>query len=104
MAKKRRRKKSLGSSSGRFVVSGPSGYRRSLHKSYDAAMSAGHACSRKFPNGVCRVEEGLPGMQRIVAECNRNECYSASGGMGKVSKHRRKSYRRPRRSRSKHTR
>jgi hypothetical protein len=83
MAKKRRRRKSLGSSSGRFVVSGPSGYRRSLHKSYSAAMDAGHACSRQFPNAVCRVEEGLPGMQRTIAECNRNECYNVGGGVGR---------------------
>jgi len=79
MAKKRRRKKSLGSSA-RYVVSGPARYRRSLHTSYEAAMKAGHACSKQFPNAVCRVEEGLPGLQRTVAECNRNECYQVGGG------------------------
>lgn len=87
-----RRKKSLGSSE-RYIVSGPDRYRRSFHKSYDAAMKAGHACSRQFPNAVCRVEEGLPGMQRVVAECNRNECYAAGGGVGR-RRRRRKSRRR----------
>lgn len=88
---KRRRKKFLGSSE-RYVVSGPARWKRSLHASYDAAIKAGHACSKQFPNAVCRVEHGLPGLQRTVAECNRNECYKVSD-MGR-RKRRRKARRR----------
>lgn len=84
MAKKRskKRRSSIGSSD-RFVVSGPPRWRRSVHTSYNAAIQSGHKCSRDFPNAVCRVEQGLPGMQRTVAECNRNECYQLGGGVGR---------------------
>ena len=82
--KREKRKKSLGSSD-RFVVSGPARYKRSFHASESAALKAGHACSRQFPNAVCRVERGLPGMQQLVAECNRNEC-DRVGGFGKRRK------------------
>lgn len=79
---KRRRKKSLGSTE-RYIVSGPARYKRSHHTSYDAAIKAGHKCSQQFPNAVCRVERGLPGLQKTVAECNRNECWKVSSAMGK---------------------
>jgi hypothetical protein len=62
----------------RFTVVGPPRWRRSLHTSKAAALKAGHDCSKQFPNAVCRVEEGLPGMQRTIAECNRNECYQVA--------------------------
>jgi len=78
---KRRRKKSLGSSD-RFVVSGPAHWKRSFHNSESAALAAGHKCSKQFPNAICKVTHGLPGMQKVVAECNRNECWS-TGGLGK---------------------
>lgn len=67
----------------RFVVSGPSRWKRSFHTSYDAAMKSGKKCSKQFPNAVCKVEKGLPGMQRTIAECNRDECWKVSGSMGR---------------------
>ena len=90
MAKRRRKKRAFGSAE-RFVVSGPARYKRSLHTSESAALKAGHACSKQFPNAVCKIERGLPGMQQLVAECNRNECYH-TGGFGK-RRRRRKSRR-----------
>jgi hypothetical protein len=73
----------LRGSDDRFVVSGPPGWPRSLHASESAALTAGHKCSTKFPNAVCKVTKGLPGMQKTVAECNRNECWKTGGGVGK---------------------
>jgi hypothetical protein len=78
MAKRRRKKSAFGSTE-RYTVVGPPRWRRSVHTSKSAAIDAGHACSKQFPNAVCRVEHGLPGMQRTIAECNRNECYQVSG-------------------------
>lgn len=78
----KRHKKSLGSSE-RYVVTGPAKWKRSFHTSHSAAMTAGAQCSKQFPNAVCRVEHGLPGMQKTIAECNRNECWKVSGAMGK---------------------
>jgi hypothetical protein len=83
---KKRTKRSLGRASTtrtRYVVDGPSNWKRTFHKSYDAAMKAAQSCSTKHPNAVCRVETGLPGAEHTVAECNRNECYGVSGGMGR---------------------
>jgi len=78
----RRRRKNLGSSD-RFVVSGPATWRRSVHTTKSAAVDQAKACSKRHPNAICKVTEGLPGMQRTIAECNRSECYAVSGGMGK---------------------
>lgn len=74
--------KHLRGASERYTVVGPPRWRRGHYTSKSAAMKAGHDCSTQFPNAICRVEEGLPGMQRTIAECNRNECYNVSG-MGK---------------------
>lgn len=84
MAKRKRSKKRrmLGSSD-RYVVSGPATWRRSVHTSKSAALDQAKACSKKHPNAICKVTEGLPGLQRTVAECNRSECYNVSGGVGK---------------------
>lgn len=79
---KRRRKKSAFGSSDRFVVSGPAHYKRSYHTSESAALAAGHKCSKQFPNAICKVTHGLPGMQKTIAECNRNECWR-TGSLGK---------------------
>lgn len=79
---KHRRRKSFGASD-RYVVSGPTRWKRSFHTSFDAALKAGHTCSKQFPNAVCKVEHGLPGLQKTVAECNRNECWKVSSAMGK---------------------
>ena len=67
----------------RYVVSGPAHWKRSFHTSESAAIAAGHKCSTQFPNAVCKVTKGLPGMQKTIAECNRNECWKLSGGVGK---------------------
>lgn len=67
----------------RYVVSGPATWRRSLHSSKSAAIEQAKACSKKHPNAVCKVTQGLPGLQRVVAECNRSECWNADGGVGK---------------------
>lgn len=84
----------LRGSTERYTVKGPAHWRRSYHTSMDAAIKAGHKCSTQFPNAICRVEAGLPGMQRTIAECNRNECYQVSSGVGK---RKRKSAKRSRR-------
>jgi hypothetical protein len=65
--------------SDRFIVSGPARWRRSFHTSVDAALTSAKRCSEQFPNSICTVSEGLPGLQHVIAECNRNECYSALG-------------------------
>jgi hypothetical protein len=59
----------------RFVVGGPPRWRRTFHTSSAAAVESAQRCSRQFPNAVCTISEGLPGLQRVVAECNRDECY-----------------------------
>lgn len=87
MAKRRRKKRAFGSTE-RYVVVGPARWRRSLHTSKSAAMKAGHDCSKQFPNAVCRVEHGLPGMQTTIAECNRSECYQVGGGVGRRKRRR----------------
>jgi hypothetical protein len=78
----KRRKKPFGSADDRYVVSGPARWPRSFHTSKTAALAAGHACSAKFPDAICKVAYGLPGMQKTVAECNRNECWNVGGGVG----------------------
>jgi hypothetical protein len=78
MAKRRRKKSSFGNSE-RYVVSGPAYWKRSFHTTENAALAAGHQCSKQFPNAVCKVTHGLPGMQKTIAECNRNECYRVAG-------------------------
>lgn len=90
MAKKRRRKRRALGSSERYIVSGPARWKRSFHTSYDAAMKAGRKCSEQFPNAVCRVEHGLPGLQKTVAECNRNDCWKVNNGVGRRRRRRRK--------------
>ncbi len=80
---KRKRRRSLRGSEDRYVVSGPATWRRSLHTSKSAAVDQAKACSKKHPNAVYKVTQGLPGLQRTVAECNRSECWSADGGVGK---------------------
>jgi hypothetical protein len=82
MAKRRKKTRGLGSAD-RYVVSGPARWPRSFHTSKTAALAAGHACSTKFPNAICKVTYGLPGMQKTVAECNRSECWNVSGGVGR---------------------
>lgn len=82
MAKRRRSSKRSFGSTERYTVVGPPRWKRGHYTSKSAALKAGHACSTQFPNAVCRVEYGLPGMQQTIAECNRNECYTV-GGMGK---------------------
>jgi hypothetical protein len=89
--KRKRRKKSQFGSAERYVVSGPARWPRSFHTSKTAALDAGHACSKKFPDAICKVTYGLPGMQKTVAECNRNECWAVSGSVGR--RRRRKSSR-----------
>jgi len=85
MGAKRRKQvpKHLRGADERYVVTGPARWRRSLHTAKSDAMKAGHNCSKQFPNAVCRVERGLPGMQKTIAECNRNECYQVGGGVGR---------------------
>ncbi len=83
MAKKKKRRRSLRGSEDRYVVSGPATWRRSLHTTKNAAIDQAKACSKKHPNAVCKVTQGLPGLQRTVAECNRSECWQAGGSMGK---------------------
>jgi len=83
MAKRKKRRRTLRGSSDRFVVSGPATWRRSVHTTKSAALDQAKACSKKHPNAVCRVTEGLPGLQRTVAECNRSECYAVGGGVGR---------------------
>jgi len=66
------------SSPDRYIVSGPTRWKRSFHTSIDAALTSAKRCSKQFPNAVCAVTEGLPGLQRVVAECNRDECWRAA--------------------------
>jgi hypothetical protein len=91
MAKRRKKKRSFGASE-RYTVSGPPRWKRSFHTSYDAAVKAGHACSRQFPTEVCRVETGLPGLQRTLTACYRNECERVAD-FGKRKRKRRKARR-----------
>ncbi len=72
-----------GADGDRFVVSCPTTWPRSFHKNKSDAMAKAQACSKKHPNAICKVTQGLPGMQKTIAECNRNECWNASGGVGK---------------------
>jgi hypothetical protein len=81
---------SFAGAGGRYVVSGPPGWRRSLHASKQAALEQAKACSKKHPNAVCKVAEGLPGLQKTVAECNRNECWLVDGALGKRRRRRRR--------------
>ena len=74
--------------SDRYVVAGPTRWRRTFHSSIDAALTSAKRCSKQFPNAVCTVNEGLPGLQRVVAECNRDECWRASSAMGRRRKRR----------------
>ncbi len=82
MAKKKRRR-SLRGTDDRYVVSGPAHWRRSQHTTKSAAIDRAKECSKKHPNAICKVTQGLPGMQTTVAECNRSECWQAGGGVGK---------------------
>lgn len=75
---KQKRRKNLNGTE-RYIVSGPARWKRSFHTSHAAAMKAGHKCSQQFPNAICKVEVGLPGLQRVVAECNRNDCWQVNG-------------------------
>lgn len=67
----------------RYVVHGPVRWKRSLHSSLPAALHAAHACSAAFPNAICKIEQGLPGMQRVTHECNRRECWTVGAGLGR---------------------
>ncbi len=69
----------LGAGTEHYVVSGPQRWKRSVHTSKTAALKSARTCARQFPNAVCKVTEGLPGMQRLVAECNRDDCDMVSG-------------------------
>lgn len=70
-------------SSDRFVVRGPASWPSSFHTAKRDAIAKAQACSKKHPNAICKVTQGLPGMQKTIAECNRNECWTVSGSVGK---------------------
>lgn len=78
----------------RFTVKGPARWRRSVHTSMESAMAQAKVCSTQFPNAVCRVERGLPGLQKVVAECNRNECARVGTALGRSKRKRRRRKRR----------